>query len=94
MNITCYPATLSGTVAAIPSKSDVHRKLICAALSQNGGTLPLYTPFCDDIAATVRCLTALGAAFTETANGMQITPVVRHCGFCCRLRCACAIGSM
>ena len=78
MNITCYPATLSGTVAAIPSKSDVHRKLICAALSQNGGTLPLYTPYCDDIAATVRCLTALGAAFTETANGMQITPVVRQ----------------
>lgn len=78
MNITCYPATLSGTVAAIPSKSDVHRKLICAALSQNGGILPLHAPYCDDIAATVRCLTALGASFSETEAGMQITPVTRQ----------------
>ena len=62
MNIVCRPSALSGTVRAIPSKSDAHRKLICAALSENGGTLPLYPPFCDDIAATVHCLTALGAA--------------------------------
>lgn len=78
MNITCYPARLSGTVAAIPSKSDAHRKLICAALSQEGGILPLRTPFCDDIAATIRCLTALGAAFEETESGLRITPIRRQ----------------
>lgn len=78
MNIVCRPSELSGTVRAIPSKSDAHRKLICAALSENGGTLPLYPPFCDDIAATVRCLTALGAAFTETPDGLRVTPVKRQ----------------
>lgn len=78
MNMICKPAVLSGTVRAIPSKSDAHRKLICAALSDNGGTLPLFPPFCDDIAATVRCLTALGAAFDETENGLRISPVRRQ----------------
>ena len=78
MNITCYPSTLSGTVKAIPSKSDAHRKLICAALSQEGGTLPLHAPYCDDIAATIRCLTALGAGFTESESGLCVTPIKRQ----------------
>ncbi|MCQ2407819.1 MAG: 3-phosphoshikimate 1-carboxyvinyltransferase [Oscillospiraceae bacterium] len=78
MNIVCKPSVLSGTIGAIPSKSDAHRKLICAALSVNGGTLPLYPPFCDDIAATVNCLTALGAKFTETPDGLHVTPVIRQ----------------
>lgn len=78
MNIRCYPAVLSGTVSAIPSKSDVHRKLICAALSQEGGILPLHAPYCDDIAATIRCLNALGASCTETENGLHISPIRRQ----------------
>lgn len=71
MNVICYPSQLSGTVAAIPSKSDAHRKLICAARAENPCTLPLAPPFCDDIAATLRCLKALGAAFTQTESGLQ-----------------------
>ncbi len=78
MNVTCFPGRLSGTIRAIPSKSDAHRKLICAALSENGGLIPLYAPFCDDIAATVRCLKALGAGFAETETGLQIMPVQRQ----------------
>ena len=78
MNVTCYPAALSGAVAAIPSKSDAHRKLICAALSENGGFLPLGTSFCDDVAATVRCLAALGAGFVQTNGGLKITPITRQ----------------
>ena len=78
MNIICYPARLSGTVQAIPSKSDAHRKLICAALSENGGILPLRAPHCDDIAATIRCLRALGAGITETDSGIRITPIIRQ----------------
>lgn len=78
MNIVCYPGELNGTVAAIPSKSDVHRKLICAALSQEGGILPLNAPYCDDIAATVRCLEALGASFTETESGLSIAPIKKQ----------------
>lgn len=78
MNVICYPATLTGTVRAIPSKSDAHRKLICAALSQEGGTLPLRAPFCEDIAATIRCLEALGATFTQTDDGLHISPIRRQ----------------
>ena len=85
MNMICEPARLSGTVAAIPSKSDAHRKLICAALSENGGFLPLKAPHCDDIQATLRCLEALGAAFTQTADGLRITPVTpqKHAALDC-----------
>ena len=78
MNVICSPAKLAGTVRAIPSKSDAHRKLICAALSQNGGVLPLHEPFCDDIAATVRCLKALGAGFLRKADGLQVSPVTQQ----------------
>ncbi len=77
MNVICHRATLSGKVAAIPSKSDAHRKLICAALSENGGFLPLRAPHCDDIAATLRCLSALGAGFEQRDGGMFVTPITR-----------------
>ena len=78
MKITCSPALLRGTVRAIPSKSDAHRKLICAAISENGGFLPLRVPHCDDILATMRCLTALGAEITQTESGVQIHPIKRQ----------------
>ena len=78
MNVTCYPSAVSGTVRAIPSKSDAHRILICAALSENGCVLPLFPPFCDDIDATVRCLEALGAGFAHTENGLRVTPLRRQ----------------
>ena len=75
MKAVCYPSVLSGTVDAIPSKSDAHRKLICAALSREGGTLPLRGKICDDIAATVRCLKALGSEITEVPDGLWVPPV-------------------
>ena len=78
MNVICRPSVLRGVIDAIPSKSDAHRKLICAALSENGGTLPLYAPFCDDIAATIRCLTALGATFSAYEQGLKVVPVSRQ----------------
>lgn len=78
MNVICAPAALHGEIAAIPSKSDVHRKLICAACSENGGFLPLRAPYCADIAATIRCLTALGAGFSQEQNGLRITPIRRQ----------------
>ncbi|MCR4758946.1 MAG: 3-phosphoshikimate 1-carboxyvinyltransferase [Oscillospiraceae bacterium] len=85
MNLICRPASLQGSLNAIPSKSDAHRKLICAALSQNGGCLPIFQPFCDDIAATIRCLTALGASFQQTENGLFVSPIQEqpHAGLDC-----------
>jgi 3-phosphoshikimate 1-carboxyvinyltransferase len=39
MDITIYPKPLSGSVTVIPSKSQAHRLLICAAFSNNETTL-------------------------------------------------------
>ena len=39
MDITIQPGKLCGTVAAIPSKSQAHRLLICAALADKETTL-------------------------------------------------------
>jgi len=74
----CSPALLRGTVPAIPSKSDAHRKLICAAISENGGFLPLRAPHCNDILATIRCLSALGAEIVQKENGIQVHPITRQ----------------
>ena len=66
MNITIKPAKLHGTIAAIPSKSDLHRALICAAFSDAETQIRLPSPavLSEDILATIRCLTALGATIT------------------------------
>ncbi len=68
MDVRIEPvAYLDGPVAAIPSKSDVHRKLICAALADRPTELLVSTTpnarLSADIHATMACLTALGATF-------------------------------
>lgn len=73
MDITIYPGKLSGTVQAIPSKSQAHRLLICAAFSQNPTTL-ICPATNQDIEATAGCLRALGASITRTDNGYHIIP--------------------
>lgn len=75
MNLTLAPTKLQGEITAIDSKSDAHRKLICAACAQSPSFLPLQKPYCADIIATMQCLTALGAQFTEQAQGVEITPI-------------------
>ena len=59
-NVKYSPYTPSGTITAPPSKSDVHRAIICAALS--GGVCTI-TPVAlsNDIKATIGCVEALGA---------------------------------
>ena len=59
-NVKYLPYTPSGTVTAPPSKSDVHRAIICSALS--GGVCTI-TPVAlsNDIKATIGCVEALGA---------------------------------
>ena len=74
MDITITPGKLSGTVSAIPSKSQAHRYLICAAFADNETNL--ICPETNlDIEATVNCLNALGANIVRTENGYQIAPV-------------------
>ena len=73
MDITIFPGKLSGTVRAIPSKSQAHRLLICAAFADAPTTL-----FCPetnrDIEATMGCLNALGADIMRTETGYRVIP--------------------
>ena len=73
MDITIFPRKLSGTVSAIPSKSQAHRLLICAAFADAPTTL-LCPETNRDIEATAECLRALGASITRTAVGYHIVP--------------------
>lgn len=70
MNVTIKPGRAVGTVAAPPSKSMAHRLLICAGLS-NGVSHISGIDLNEDIAATIDCLTALGA--TCTVKGDTVT---------------------
>lgn len=58
MRQTIHPGVLSGTVAAIGSKSMAHRLMICAALA-GGETEVLCPGTSKDIEATRACLTAM-----------------------------------
>ena len=76
MIVTITPRKLSGTIAAIPSKSHVHRLLICAALGNRPATLPCRV-VSQDIEATVRCLRALGAGIAVGGSVIAVTGLTR-----------------
>lgn len=74
MDIIIKPTKLRGTVAAIPSKSQAHRLLICAAFADR--ETRLYCPDTNrDIEATADCLRALGAEITRDKGGYAVLPV-------------------
>lgn len=74
MDITIRPGKLAGTVRAIPSKSQAHRMLICAAFADRGTVL--RCPETNrDIEATAQCLNALGAKVTRRPEGFEVAPV-------------------
>ena len=74
MDIIIHPRKLQGTVHAIPSKSQAHRLLICAAFSD--GPTELVCPETNqDIEATAQCLRSLGADIERTDSGYRVTPV-------------------
>lgn len=76
MDITITPNKLSGVLNAIPSKSQAHRLLICAAFADKTTEL-ICSETNQDIDATVDCLRALGADIQRKADRFYITPV--HC---------------
>ena len=75
MDITVYPHRLSGSVQVIPSKSQAHRLLICAAFADKPTEL-ICRETNRDIEATADCLTALGAKIMRTDTGYRVFPVV------------------
>jgi 3-phosphoshikimate 1-carboxyvinyltransferase len=76
MDVTIYPRKLQGTVEVIPSKSQAHRLLICAALGEKAVTLR-----CDglskDIEATANCLRGLGADIAVDNDTLRVTPIAK-----------------
>lgn len=74
MDITIHPRLLRGEIQIIPSKSQAHRLLICAAFA--GSNTTLVCPETNrDIEATADCLNALGADIRRTSNGYEIAPL-------------------
>ena len=74
MDITITPRSLRGEITIIPSKSQAHRLLICAALADK----PTQLRCADtnrDIDATADCLRALGAGITRTDSGYLVDPI-------------------
>lgn len=61
-------------IRAIPSKSEAHRALICAALA-DGCTQIICPETNNDIDATAQCLSALGAIVTRTECGFCVLPL-------------------
>lgn len=74
MNITLHNLKPAGTIAAIPSKSHVHRLLIAAALSERETVIKCDRSN-DDIDATVRCLNALGAHISFKDGLFSVQPI-------------------
>lgn len=76
MNAKITPHNLTGKVSAVGAKSFAHRALIAAAFLQKRPTLICgATPSCD-VAATVRCLRALGVEVSGETN-LLVTPPER-----------------
>ena len=74
MDITIHPRPLRGTIEIIPSKSQAHRLLICAAFADTA----TYLRCADtnrDIEATADCLRSLGADIQRTEDGYTILPI-------------------
>ena len=76
MDITIQPQRLRGDVDVIPSKSQAHRLLICAAFAET--STYLICPHTNrDIEATVDCLNGLGANIERTDDGYNIQPIAQ-----------------
>lgn len=74
MDLTIQPRTLRGDLHIIPSKSQAHRLLICAALAD--APTAIHCPETNrDMDATAECLSALGAIITRTGSGYHVEPI-------------------
>ena len=73
MDLKVYPGKLRGTVNIIPSKSQAHRALVCAAFA-DGPTRILCPQVNRDMEATADCLRALGAHIERTEEGYTVIP--------------------
>lgn len=76
MKITIHPGPLSGTLRVPSSKSMTHREIIAAALAE-GETEVTGVTWSEDIEATVRILSLLGAHIEKKEEEGSITLFIR-----------------
>ena len=76
MKAIIKPGPLGGSIKAIPSKSQAHRLLICAALAKNESRI-ICPSSSEDIEATVSCLRALGAEIEYEGGVYSVKPIKR-----------------
>lgn len=81
MDMNILPGALGGTIGAISSKSDAHRVLIAAALSQEPCKIICNTNS-KDIEATVGCLCALGAEIHREGEIFSVSPIEKPKNAC------------
>jgi len=82
---TINGGTLHGKINAVPSKSNAHRAIICAALSDRPTEIRL--PFSNaDIDTTIDCLKAMGADIRRDKESLFVTPV-SIIPACAKLKC-------
>ena len=74
MDITIQPRALRGEITVIPSKSQAHRLLICAAFA-DAPTILNCPETNRDMDTTAGCLNALGAEISKTETGYSVIPV-------------------
>ena len=75
--MTIFPGPLRGDLTILPSKSQLHRLLICAALADGETSVRSAPTQAEDVAATIACLTALGAKIQQTEGGFRVAPIDR-----------------
>ncbi len=88
MKVCIKPGPLRGDVTILPSKSHLHRLLICAALADAESLLVCGQTDAEDVLATMRCLEAMGATIKREPEGLRVTPLRRdalpaHCTLPC-----------
>ena len=68
MDVTITPGRLRGSITPPPSKSQAHRLILAAALSDGVSRIG-NVAFSQDIRATLSCAEALGASWSEESPG-------------------------
>lgn len=76
MDITIQSSRLAGEISVIPSKSQAHRLLICAAFS-DGPTTLLCPETNRDMEATAKCLRAMGVRIIRDELGYHVEPTTQ-----------------
>lgn len=77
MDVLITPGPLAGTVTPPPSKSQAHRAILAAALT-NGTSTIQNVALPQDIEATLRCISALGGAWEREGNSLKVSGVGRR----------------